>query len=201
MVAEALVHALGGERDLEVVGRAGTARRALEIVREATPDVVVVDPELPDASGADLARSVRDESPGTVVVALGNSEDTATRDAVVSAGAVAYVSKAEPVDALVDAIRGAVAHEPTAPLHRATDPARLAAGAQLTRREHEVLGLLAEGLSTEEIVRRLVLSPHTVRNHIRRILAKLDAHSRLEAVTIAARSGVIRLAKPPLDGR
>lgn len=201
MVAEALLHALGEERDFEVVGRAGTARRALELVREEGPDVVVVDPELPDASGADLTRTVRDESPGTVVVALGNSEDVATRDAVMSAGAVAYVSKVERVNALVDAIRGAARREPAVARHRAGDHARLVATAQLTPREREVLGLLAEGLSTEEIVGRLVLSPHTVRNHIRRILAKLDAHSRLEAVTIAARAGMIRLAKPPLDRR
>ena len=111
------------------------------------------------------------------------------------------MAKAEQVDALVDAIRGAARHEPASARHRATDDARLAATTQLTPREREVLGLLAEGLSTEEIVGRLVLSPHTVRNHIRRILSKLDAHSRLEAVTIAARAGMIRLAKPPSDRR
>lgn len=201
MVAEALVHTLGDERDFEVVGRAGTARRALELVQQHTPDVVVVDPELPDASSADLARDVRAHRPATLVIALGNSEDVATRDAVVEAGAVAYVSKAEPVDALTDAIRSAAASGEAAATRRALDGTRLAAASQLTPREREVLGLLAEGLSTEEIVARLVLSPHTVRNHVRRILTKLDAHSRLEAVAIAARTGIIRLAKAPSDRR
>jgi DNA-binding CsgD family transcriptional regulator len=100
------------------------------------------------------------------------------------------VWKGQPVDALVAAIRAAFTGLPVRPMGDTP-------GQGLTSRERQVLDLLGEGLSTDEIVERLVLSPHTVRNHIRSVLAKLGAHSRLEAVAIAARAGVIRLAPRP----
>jgi DNA-binding NarL/FixJ family response regulator len=195
MVAEALFHALADEPDIEVVGRAGTAGAALGIARLQRPDVVVVDWRLPDASGADLTVQLLRQLPGTAVVALGALDGVEERSSAAEAGASAFVWKGQRVDALVDAIRAAsstfsVRPGPTAPAVRGV-------GSDLTTREREVLGLLALGLSTDEMVERLVLSPHTVRNHIRSVLAKLGAHSRLEAVSIAAREGVVRLAPHP----
>jgi DNA-binding NarL/FixJ family response regulator len=196
MVAEALFHALADEPDIEVVGRAGTAPAALAVARQERPDVVVVDTSLPGGSGADLMTGLLQQVPGTSVVALGALDDPKERASALEAGASAFVWKGQRVDALLHAIRAAPSgvHERPAPTP-AGPGGEL--GSDLTAREREVLGLLAEGLSTDEIVQRLVLSPHTVRNHIRSVLAKLRAHSRLEAVAIAARAGVIRLAPHP----
>lgn len=193
MVVEALIRTLASEPDVEVVGRAATASRALDVTRERAPDVVVVGSTLPDASGAELTGSVRHALPGTAVVALGRSDDAVERADALAAGASVFVWKGQRVEALLDAIRLAA----TGALPPAAAPPGPRVGADLTVREREVLGLLAEGLSTEEIVDHLVLSPHTVRNHIRSVLAKLGAHSRLEAVAVAARAGLIRLAQEP----
>lgn len=107
------------------------------------------------------------------------------------------VWKGRRVDALVDAIRAAGAFRGAGAFRPGGSISRQAIGRDLTGREREVLGLLAEGRSTDEIVERLVLSPHTVRNHIRSVLAKLGAHSRLEAVSIAVRAGVVRFVPRP----
>jgi DNA-binding NarL/FixJ family response regulator len=195
MVAEALFHALADEPDIEVVGRAGSTGAALAIATLARPDVVVVDWRLPDASGADLTVQLLRQFPGTSVVALGALDELEERSGAIEAGASAFVWKGQRVDALVDAIRAASSTFSVRP--GSTAPTARTVGSGLTTREREVLGLLAQGLSTDEMVERLVLSPHTVRNHIRSVLAKLGAHSRLEAVAIAARAGVIRLAPHP----
>lgn len=192
MVAEALFHALADEPDIEVVGRAGTAAAALAIARQQGPDVVVVDSRLADATGAELTARLLEQVPGTSVVALGVHGDPHERGSALDAGASAFVWKGQRVDALVDAIRSTSRETAVRP---AADMSSV--GSALTGREREVLRLLADGRSTDEIVERLVLSPHTVRNHIRSVLAKLGAHSRLEAVAIAARAGVIRLAPQP----
>lgn len=191
MVAEALFHALADEPDIEVVGRAGTAAAALLIARQQGPDVVVVDSRLPDGTGAELTARLLEQLPGTSVVALGATGDPDERGSAMDAGASAFVWKGQRVDALLDAIRSS-SDGPDRPVTPTP-----AIGGALTGREREVLGLLADGRSTDEIVERLVLSPHTVRNHIRSVLAKLGAHSRLEAVAIAARAGLIRLAPRP----
>ena len=185
MVAEALLHALTGEPDIEVVGRAGTAAAALAVARQRRPDVVIVDSRLPDATGPELTVRLRSQLPGTSVVALGALDDPDERTSALDAGASAFVWKGQRVDELVGAIRAASRGLPLRPVLAAR-----AVGDDLTAREREVLGLLAEGLATDEIVERLVLSPHTVRNHIRSVLAKLGVRSRAEAAALSIMAGI-----------
>jgi DNA-binding NarL/FixJ family response regulator len=115
------------------------------------------------------------------------------------AGCTGFVSKDESVNDLVRSIRKAVVGEVVVPpelvpaLVAHVGPGRAGLGADLTEREREVLALLGRGRSTDEIVAELALSPHTVRNHIRNVLTKLNAHSRLEGVAIAGRAGIISL--------
>ncbi|HEY7136296.1 MAG TPA: response regulator transcription factor [Acidimicrobiia bacterium] len=193
MVVEALIRTLASEPDVEVVGRAGSSEQAITVARERGPDVVVIGSGLPDGTGPELTGRIRAALPGTAVVGLGLTDDDAERADALAAGASVFVWKGQPVEALLDAIRFAA----TGALPPAGMPAARRSGPELTGREREVLALLAEGLSTDEIVEHLVLSPHTVRNHIRSVLAKLGAHSRLEAVAVAARAGLIRLAHEP----
>jgi DNA-binding NarL/FixJ family response regulator len=193
MVVEALIRTLASEPDVEVVGRAASSEAAVTVAQHRAADVVVVGSRLPDGTGADLTARVRAALPRLAVVALGVTDDEGERTAALAAGASIFVWKGQHVEALLDAIR--LAATGSLPPAGASPPRRT--GPDLTGREREVLGLLAEGLSTEEIVVHLVLSPHTVRNHIRSVLAKLGAHSRLEAVAVAARAGLIRLAPEP----
>jgi DNA-binding NarL/FixJ family response regulator len=115
------------------------------------------------------------------------------------AGCTGFVSKDAPMSELVRSIKLAAAGEVVVPpallpaLVARVRPRGPSFGTDLTAREREVLGMLARGTSTDEITQMLVLSPHTVRNHIRSVLTKLDAHSRLEAVAIAVRAGLVTL--------
>ncbi|HZP28819.1 MAG TPA: response regulator transcription factor [Acidimicrobiia bacterium] len=198
LVAEALVLALNEVPDFHVVGRAGTVEEAVEMARIRRPRVVVVDYRLPDGTGANATTRIREENPDLDVVMLTAHADAKTAAEALEAGCSGFVPKERQVDDLVRAIRGAVAGEIVVPpelldgLVSRLRPRRPELGDDLTPREVEVLTMLAEGRSTDQIVQTLMLSTHTVRNHIRSILAKLQAHSRLEAVAVAVRLGIVR---------
>ncbi len=198
LVAEALVLALSEVSDFKVVGRAGTVAEAIEMARIRRPRVVVVDYRLPDGTGAVAAAQLRAEHAEIDVVMLTAHADAKTAAEALEAGCSGFVPKERQVDDLVRAIRGAVAGEIIVPpelldgLVSRLRPRRPELGDDLTPREVEILSMLAAGHSTEQIVQDLMLSTHTVRNHIRSVLSKLQAHSRLEAVAVAVRLGIVR---------
>lgn len=197
MVAEAIATILGDEPDIEVVAIAGTVIDAQRLAQTRAPDVVVMDYQLPDGDGAEAARRIRTERPATqIVMVTASGHDTVLASAL-DAGCAAFVTKDRAMEDVVDAVRAAHAGEATIPadmlarlLPRLRSTSRRVGA--LTTREREVLGLLAEGLSNDEIAGRLVLSVSTVRNHVQSILRKLEARSRLEAVTIAVRQGIVK---------
>ncbi len=199
MVAEALRQALERTDDLVVVGRAATIAEGIRLAAERTPHVVLMDYHLPDGTGDEATRILLADHSDLVVVMLTGSADAPTAAAGLEAGCSGFVSKDASVSELVQAIRKVVAGEVVVPtellpaLVAKVRPGRPTLGDDLTDREREVLTLLSTGQSTDEIVAELVLSPHTVRNHIRNVLTKLDAHSRLEAVAIAGRAGLVQV--------
>lgn len=195
MVAQGLSEVLAAEPGIEVVGLAGTVRDALRMAGQFSPDVVVMDYRLPDGDGLTATRSIRDQDPDIAVVMVTASDHETVVAAAVDAGCSAYVTKDRAAQHVVSAVQAAARGEmsfPAAVLHRllasSQAPARSSA---LTPRQLEILQLLAEGRSTREIADQYVLSVSTVRNHIQNILTKLGAHSQLEAVTLAARQGII----------
>jgi DNA-binding NarL/FixJ family response regulator len=201
MVAQGLLALLDGEDGIEAVGHASTLATAYDAVRELEPDVVLMDFRLPDGDGVSAARRIRDEHEDVQVVMLTGAGDDSVLAAAVDAGCAGFVTKDGRVDEVVRAIRAAAAGEVSIPSERlgallANLSRRRHPPSGLSTRELEVLQLLATGASTSEIVDLLVLSPHTVRNHVRNILAKLGAHSKLEAVAIAAREGIVSLHQP-----
>jgi DNA-binding NarL/FixJ family response regulator len=198
MVAEGLAEVLGAEPGIEVVGRAGTVRDARRLAAETVPDVVVMDYRLPDGDGAEAARRIREEHPATAVVMVTASDHDTVIAAAIEAGCAAYVTKDRAAQDVVAAVRAAARGEvafPASALARMIPRMRGAtAGPKsgaLTPREREILQFLADGRSTKDIAADLVLSPSTVRNHVQNILGKLDAHSKLEAVTTAVRQGIV----------
>ncbi len=201
MFAESVVRLLNRESDLQTVGIAATAADALATVRAAHPAVVLMDWELPDDDGVSAAKAILEEAPETKVVLLTGRADDSLVLSALRAGCVGFVSKIDAFATLVSAVRAAAAGEPAMPTGKMvtllakladTEPQR-GSRTRLSERELEVLTLVAKGLDVDAIASRLFLSGHTVRNHIRNAMAKLDAHSRLEAVTTAARRGLIDL--------
>ncbi len=201
MVAQGLLALLDGEDGIATVGHATTIAAAHDAVSELHPDVVLMDFRLPDGDGVTAARRIRDHYEDIQVVLLTGAGDDSVLAAAVDAGCAGFVTKDGRVDEVVRAIRAAAAGEMAIPTDRlgallSTLSRRRQPPNGLSARELEVLRLLATGASTTEIVEQLVLSPHTVRNHVRNILTKLGAHSKLEAVAIAAREGIVTLNDP-----
>jgi DNA-binding NarL/FixJ family response regulator len=197
MLAEAVQRVLEPEGDVEVVGVATTAADAVAAVDRLHPDVVLLDHHLPDGDGASLAAEVRTRQPGTTVLLMTGSTDDRVLARALEAGCAGILTKSEPAGAIAAAVRAAAAGDPVMPpdVLRRLLP-RLAGtaprpGHDLTPRELELLGLLADGVATGVIADRLSLSVHTVRNYIQSVLTKLGARSRLEAVAIARREGLL----------
>jgi len=198
MFAESLVNLLEREEDLAIVGQAGSVGELKRVLQETEPDVVLMDYRLPDGDGIEAAGYVRRErSEAQIVMLTGMSDDTVLLRAI-DAGCAGFVTKDNAVEEAVAAIRAAASGEAVISPHmlsrllpklrreREQEPQ-----SPLTPREREVLLLLAEGLSNGAIAERLFISLNTVRNHVQNLLSKLGAHSKLEAVAIAARNGLV----------
>lgn len=193
---------LESEPEIEIAGEAGTAQEALALVTELTPDVVLMDISLPDLSGIDATREIKQRAPQVAVVALTIHEDEEYFFKMLQAGASGYVPKRAAPEELLTAIRTAAAGEvylyPSLAkllvqdyLTRKREAATPAAG-ELTEREEEILAYLADGASTQEIAEILSISPKTVARHRENIMRKLNLHSRTELVKYAIRKGIIQ---------
>ncbi|MEU8684067.1 response regulator transcription factor [Streptomyces sp. NPDC048611] len=189
---------LDAEADIEVVGDAGTAGRALARGPALGPDVAVLDVRLPDGDGISVCRELRSRLPGLACLMLTSfDDDEALLDAIM-AGAAGYVLKEIKGSDLVAAVRTVAAGRSmldpatTARLMHSLrgvdgDAAPAAdALSGLSPREREILGLVGEGLTNRQIARRLYLSEKTVKNHISRLLAKLGVERRIQAAVLAA---------------
>jgi two-component system, NarL family, response regulator NreC len=194
---------LGGEKDVEIAGEAGTAREAIELVQKVKPDVVLMDIGLPDMSGIEATAEIKRQDPKVAVVALTIHEDEEYFFKMLEAGANGYVPKRAAPEELLTAIRTAAAGE----VYLYPSLAKLLvrdflaqeknneSGTSLdglTSREQEVLRILAEGASNEEIAESLVISVKTVARHRENIMGKLGLHSRSELVRYAIRKGIIK---------
>lgn len=193
---------LASQPDLVIVGEAASGLQAIEAAVECQPDVVVMDITLPDISGIEATRRLKEKFPGIAVVALTIHEDEQYFFEMLQAGAMGYVPKRAAPDDLITAIRAAKANEiyiyPSLAkalvndfLGRSTQEVDHSSFDGLTQREEEVLGLLAEGLSNDEIGDKLSISRHTVARHRENLMRKLGLHSRSELVKYAIRKGLI----------
>lgn len=203
LMVEGLASLLAEAADLKVVGTAGTIREAIEAAGMLQPQVVLMDFRLPDGTGDEATVRIRAEHPEVVVLFLSAdiSDDAMMR--AVDAGACGYVSKAATAEELVNAIRRAAEGEfllPAATMSRLLSRQREARRAEATReklseeltaREREVLRMMAAGLDNYDIAEKLGIGYGTVRSHVRGVLEKLGARSRLQAVALARDSGLI----------
>lgn len=182
------------DEGVTVVGTASNGREAIEKIDRLAPDVAVLDVRMPGLDGVEAARQAAELSPDTRIVLYTGFGEQALLSEALDIGVRAFVQKEGSLDELVRAIK-AVAEGGTF-----VDPvlgAALIGGAAsdslpaLSKREREVLRLLADGLRNEEIGRRLYLSPETVRSYTGRAMQKLGADTRTEAVAVAIRQSLI----------
>jgi two-component system response regulator NreC len=203
LLREAVREILGAHGDLEVVAEAADGRRALSEAARVRPHVAVVSSSLGPDLGVELIPELLAIVPECRVLLLAGEEDLDELVRAIEAGAAGYVARSSPLAELIGAVLAASQGEvaiPSAMLgpligrlltdRRQYDEASRQV-ATLTRREREVLYLLAQGADNETIGRTLVISPQTARTHIQNILAKLRVHSRLEAAALVRRSGIL----------
>ena len=177
----------------EVVGQAGDGQQALAQIEATNPDLALVDVRMPRMSGIEVAREAAVVAPDTAIVVYTAYGDLAILSEALDAGVRGFVLKEAPLGDLVRAlervVRGEAYIDPV--LAGALVNGRADQVASLTQREREVLRMLADGHSNEEIGKRLHISPETVRTHVRKAMAKLDADTRTQAVAIALRQSII----------
>jgi DNA-binding NarL/FixJ family response regulator len=201
---EGLKSIIARDQEFVVVGEAGDARRGLEEVKRQTPDLVIVDISLPDKSGIEVARSIRNRFPGTriLIVSMHSKIDYIVE--AFQAGATGYIVKESASDRLILGLEtvlsgeyfldSSISHAVVEKLLK--EPLREsrvedADYGSLTPREQEVMRLLAEGFTVREIADKLYISPKTVENHRSNLMRKLGLHNAIELVRYAARLGLI----------
>jgi DNA-binding NarL/FixJ family response regulator len=194
LVADALAEVLESDPDLEVIGRVTNGGDALAQARDTQPDVVLLDHRLGDEDGLELVEPLRAAAPEVQVVCTTGVVGPTVVSRAVSAGCIGFVPKTASFPDLVGTIHAAAHGEPSFGL---ADVTALITQLQrrdeedLTARELEVLQLLADGASTRRLTEELNISANTARSHIRGILTKLGAHSKLEALSIALKRGLV----------
>jgi DNA-binding NarL/FixJ family response regulator len=190
---EGIATVVANEADLELVGTAGTAKAALEQFRNHRPDITLMDLRLPDMSGISAIASIREEFPEARVIVVTTFEGDYEIQRALTAGAFGYVLKSAPLDELVGVIRKVYAGRKHLPAVVAENLAVYIGADPLTEREIEVLTRIAEGDRNRDIGEHLGISEDTVKVHVKRIMDKLGAKDRTQAVAIGIRRGIITL--------
>jgi DNA-binding NarL/FixJ family response regulator len=204
VVREGIVMLLGLLPGVEVVGAAGDGEEAVRRVAELAPDVVLMDLRMPRCDGVEATRRIRAEHPGTQVVVLTTFADDESLFPALKAGARGYLTKDAGGDEIVRAVHSVLSGDAglspaiqrrllerlSEPEPRQAPPAQVPDG--LTARETEVLVLIAEGFSNQEIARRLHVSTATAKTHINNLFAKTGIKDRAQAVRYAYGKGIVR---------
>jgi DNA-binding NarL/FixJ family response regulator len=195
---EGLATALASLNGVEIVGQVANGAEAVDAVATLGPDIVLMDLHMPELSGIEATRRIVAESPGTAVLVLTMLEDDDSVMTAMRAGARGYLVKGAERDDIARALdavaRGevifgsAVAERALASITSA--PRKAGPFPDLTEREHEILDLVARGLTNQAIASRLVLSEKTVRNHVSNIFMKLPAADRADAIVRAREAGL-----------
>ncbi len=188
LMLQGIRRTLEASEDIEVVGEARSGEQLMALVERRKPDIVLLDLHMPGLHGLDCIAEIRQCQPEVKTVVISASDDRASIDAALTAGASAYILKSvSPIDipsVLRQASTGAVYHVPSTPCNDSSEPACLQ-GPNLTPRETTILMAVADGLTTKAISQDLWLSEHTVKFHLTNIYRKLGVANRSAAVRYA----------------
>lgn len=179
--------------DMAIAGETGKGDEALSLCRQLQPDVVIMDLRLPGLSGFDAIAQIHAEFPHLAILVLSNYEGSEDVHRALQAGALAYLTKDASSDELIRSILAVRSGKRYLPPAVASLLATRLPGSQLTDRELDVLRLLAKGASNREAADSLGISENTVRIHVSRILDKLGAADRTQAVLLAIQNGLVHV--------
>jgi NarL family two-component system response regulator LiaR len=182
--------------DLEFSGEAENGRAALASVCQTLPDVILMDIVMPEMGGIAATRAILEQHPQVKIIMLTSYPDDQLIQESLEAGALGFLLKNSSIDTIATAIRSVYAGQPflapevtKALIRLKTGPVK--PGTDLSQREQEVLALIVEGLSNEEIAERLVISPATARHHVSACIQKLGASNRAQASAMAVKLGLV----------
>lgn len=203
LLREGLAGILASQPDLAVVGEAGDGLEAIVMARELQPDLILMDIQMPGCDGIEATRKIKQFLPNTIIVMLTVRDDEEKLFGALKNGAQGYLLKNIRSVDMLHMLRGALQGDLVIPPHLAgrmleefrrlshlasSDPSE---ALDLSAREREVLGLVAQGLADKEIAERLTISLYTVKSHLRNILSKLQVGSRREAARLAKDKGLL----------
>ena len=197
MFSESLARLLADEDGITVLGVAVTGSEAIDMVNQRHPNVVLMDYQLPDRDGVAVTVEVKRQNPGVMVVMLTGSAEDRVLLAAIDAGCSGFLTTDRAAAEVAHAVRAAALGEALispallARLLPKLNRTQRSLGEDLSEREREILSFLARGMTNKVIAAELFLSVNTIRNHVQSVLAKLGAHSKLEAVSTAVREGII----------
>ncbi len=203
IVREGLKNILNSEWGIDVIAEAENGRKAMQLVEEKKPDIIIMDIGMPELNGIEATKKIRENSPETKVIALSMHSDKQFVTGMLRAGASGYLLKDCAVDELVDAINTVMDKK----IYLSSDISGILVNelmnklpinedlksSELSDREKEVLQLIAEGISTREIAKTLFISIKTVESHRKNIMTKLDLHTVPELTKYAIRTGLTSL--------
>ena len=191
------------EHGFDVVGEAADGAEAVDMAGELNPDVILMDVTMPDLDGVEATRLIKAANPAVRVIMLTMHADQEVLAAAIRSGASGYLVKDCSTEEIADAIRSAVSGDTTLSpalaasmlneVRKLDPPEQAEEDRVVTKREEEVLQLIADGCSTPEVAERLYISQKTVKNHLASIYQKLDARDRTQAVLQAVRMGIVSL--------
>ncbi len=190
------------EQGFDIVGEAGDGAEAVSLALSVRPDVILMDVTMPEIDGVEACRQVRAQLPDTKVVMLTMHADQGVLTSAIRAGATGYLVKDCSTEEIASAVRMAAGGETALSPQLAAsmlnevrrwDQPHKEEERVVTKREEEVLQLIADGCSTPEVAEKLYISQKTVKNHLASIYQKLDARDRTQAVLQAVRMGIVRL--------
>jgi DNA-binding NarL/FixJ family response regulator len=195
---DGLRSALSTTTEVEVVGEASTGEEAVEAVARLKPEVVFMDVRMPGMGGIEATRIIREDNPATKVILFTVDESRAIISDAIQAGVSGYLLKDASAEELVNAAR--LALEGKAVIHPSLTRAFIEEvqyvdrrpDTPISKRERQILQMVAYGATTKEVAHDLGISPHTVKTHLERIFEKLGANDRAQAVAIAIRKGLVQ---------
>ena len=192
LFAEALGSVIRDFPEYDLVGIAVTGPQAVSMTQEKQPEVILLDYHMPGYTADQLMPRLRNASPGARVIVLTSDTSEASLVKGIQAGVAGFLTKDRALDDVVQALRAVASGQNILTDEQmAKVPRADAAGEQLTMREVEILRMLARGRDTQSIADELTISSNTVRTHLQNSFSKLGAHSKLEAVSIAGRRGLL----------
>jgi DNA-binding NarL/FixJ family response regulator len=200
IVREGICSLLARHKDIQIIGQANDGQRALEMVNQMSPDIVLMDIQMPGMSGLDATREIHKRFPSTRILVLTQYENKEYVLPLLRAGAVGYIPKSARANELLDAIRTVYTEGAYLPpritqtvVTMLSESSTMPADAPpLTEREIQVLRLVAEGLNSREIAERLNISVKTVDTHRANIMEKLQVHNTAELIKVAIQKGLVK---------